>query len=178
MDVNFLIDYLLYPLLIGFARIFDVSIGTLRIILISKGQKKYAPILGFFEVLIWITIIGQIISKTNNIACYLGYSLGFAAGNYIGMILEEKLALGYVIVRIITPYESFNLIENLKNEGFGVTYVPAFGTRGKVEIIYTTINREHIKKVESIINRFDPNIFYTIEELKYVSKGKGIFPVK
>lgn len=87
-----LFAYLVLPLLIFFSRITDVTIGTIRIVMVAKGQKKIAPILGFFEVLIWLIAISQIIQHLDNWICYFGYGAGFATGNYIGMIIEEKLS--------------------------------------------------------------------------------------
>ncbi|MDX2414998.1 MAG: DUF5698 domain-containing protein, partial [Bacteroidales bacterium] len=104
-------DVVILPLLIFFARIMDVSIGTVRIILVSKGYKKLAPIAGFFEILIWIIAITRIVDNLDNWICYIAYALGFATGNYIGMIIEERLALGYETVRIITKREANNLVQ-------------------------------------------------------------------
>ena len=101
MEAFDLYTYLLLPLLIFCARIIDVSIGTLRIIFVSKGKRNIAPLLGFFEVLVWILAISEIMQNLNNWVCYVAYAAGFAAGNYVGMIIEEKLAIGILIIRII-----------------------------------------------------------------------------
>ncbi len=89
-------NYLVLPAAIFLARICDVTIGTLRIIFVSKGNKLIAPVLGFFEVLIWIIAITRIIENLNNPFCYVAYAAGFATGNYIGLRVEEKLAVGIV----------------------------------------------------------------------------------
>ena len=91
--------YVILPLLIFLARIADVSIGTIRIVMVAKGQKMIAPILGFFEVLIWLLAISKIMQNLDNWVCYVAYGAGFATGNYIGMIIEEKLAMGIKIGR-------------------------------------------------------------------------------
>ena len=163
--------YGLLPLIIFFARICDVTIGTIRIILVSKGQKKIAPIMGFFEVLIWILAIGQIMTHLDNFVCYIGYAAGFATGNYIGMLVEEKLAMGTLIIRIITPKEPTGLIENLHSQGLGATIIDAAGRDGKVNIIYTIVSRKQLQNVEAAITKFYPQAFYSIEDLRSVKNG-------
>ena len=95
-----LFSYVLMPLLIFLARICDVSIGTMRIIFVSKGKRNIAPILGFFEVLIWITAISKIMQNLDNYVNYIAYAAGFATGNFVGMIIEEKLAMGIQMIRV------------------------------------------------------------------------------
>ena len=114
MDTN-LYMYLVLPLLIFIARIFDVSMGTIRVIFITRGYKLIAPLIGFFEVVIWLLAIGQIMSNLTNIYCYLGYALGFSAGTYIGMVIEEKLSIGKVILRIVSKRDATSLHEKLQD---------------------------------------------------------------
>jgi uncharacterized protein YebE (UPF0316 family) len=129
-------SYLILPFLIFLARISDVSIGTIRIIMVAKGYKKVAPFIGFFEVLIWIIAISKIIQNLDNWACYIGYAAGFATGNFIGMIIEEKLALGHELIRVITSEEPTQLVTKLREKGFGVTLTPAEGIKGKLGILF------------------------------------------
>lgn len=168
---SFFYTYIFIPLLIFLARISDQSIGTLRIIFVSKGFKAIGPMLGFFEVIIWLLAMGQIMQHLNNVWCYLAYGSGFATGNYIGMLLEERLSLGTVLVRIIPKKDTTKLIENLKEEKFGITYLDAKGGKGPVNIILTIVKRKQLPRVIDIINRHNPNAFYTIEELKSVNEG-------
>lgn len=168
-------SYIVLPLLIFVARVFDVSIGTLRIIFVSKGKKLLAPLLGFFEVLIWIAVIGKIMENLDNIYCYIGYAGGFAAGNYVGMLLEEKLAMGVVGIRVITRKPATELIQSLKDDGYGLTVMPAEGATGHVDVIYTLVNRKDLPGVIDEIKHYNPNAFYTIEDIKFVNKG--VFPV-
>lgn len=178
MDASFLdtnlYSYVILPLLIMFARICDVTIGTMRIIFVSKGQKMVAPIMGFFEVFIWIIVIGQIMANLNNWACYFGYALGFALGNYVGMRLEEYLAVGKQLIRVIATKGGLDLVKNLNVKGFGATLIEGEGSTGKVQLIYVIANRDSMTQVLSIINEFNPKSFYTIEDIKKVSAG--IFP--
>ncbi|HNQ60362.1 MAG TPA: DUF2179 domain-containing protein [Bacteroidales bacterium] len=163
--------YAIIPFLIFFARICDQSIGTLRLILISKGYKTIAPFIGFFEVIIWVLAISQIFKHLDNIVCYLAYGAGFATGNYIGILLEERISLGTALIRIIPRYDTTDLITYLSERGYGLTFWDAEGRYGNVKIILTIIKRKEIPQVVDIINRFNPNAFYTIEEIKAVNKG-------
>jgi uncharacterized protein YebE (UPF0316 family) len=168
--------YLVLPLLIFFARIIDVTLGTMRIILVSKGQRVIAPILGFFEVFIWIIAIGQIFGNINNFACYFGYAAGFAMGNYVGMRLEEHLAMGNILIRVISSKDGDILIKNLNKKGYGATMVEGEGSAGKVQLIYSIVSRENLPDVVSVIQEFNPKAFYSIEDIRKVSSG--IFPSK
>ncbi|WP_167608806.1 DUF2179 domain-containing protein [Maribellus sediminis] len=167
--------YVLLPALIFFSRVMDVTIGTIRIVMVSKGHKIWAPILGFFEVLIWLVAITKIIQNLDNWICYIAYGLGFAAGNYVGLIIEEKMALGIVKLQIITRKEASKLIENLKAAGYGITHHNAKGSSENVSIIYSIIKRSEIKKVEDIVKTTNPKAFYSIEDIKFVSEG--VFPL-
>lgn len=171
-----LFNYLVLPLLIFIARILDVTIGTIRIVMVAKGQKFWAPLLGFFEVLIWLLAIARIIENLDNWLCYFGYGAGFATGNYIGLKIEEKLAMGIVKIQIITRKKANDLIENLKNSGYGITHQDARGGSEDVNIIYSIIKRTDLPKVVEKIKKYNPNAFYSIEDVRFVSHG--VFPVR
>jgi len=164
-------SYVIMPLLIFIARICDQSIGTMRIIFVSKGKRNIAPILGFFEVLIWITAISKIMQNRDNYVNYIAYAAGFATGNYVGMIIEEKLAMGILMIRIFANERGTDLVNILNSSGFGATVVDAHGARDKVHLIYTIVKRNEIENALGLINKFNPKIFYTIEEIKTVNEG-------
>ncbi len=171
--------YLLIPFLIFLARIIDVSLGTLRLIFVSKGYKKIAPVLGFFEVMIWLFAIRNILMNLSNFNSYLGYGLGFAAGTYAGIILEEKISLGKVLVRIITKKEATELIKKLRQTLYTVTTVNAKTKKGRVKLIYIVIKRHDIHKIATIIEQYDGNPFYTVEDIRYEHEaGHKICPKK
>lgn len=163
--------WVILPLLIFFSRIADQTIGTLRLIFLSKGQKGLAPLLGFFEVIIWLIAVGQIMKHLDNVLCYVAYGGGFAMGNYIGMVIEEKLSIGNVLVRIIPKKDTSELISFLRDNNYGVTSVAAEGSKGKVDIVFTIIKRKDIGDVVAIINKFNPNAFFTIEDVKAINEG-------
>lgn len=177
-DFNW-VSWVLIPFLIFFARLLDVSMATVRNILSNRGLRKVAPIIGFFEVLIWLLAITQVMQNLNNVASYLAWALGFSAGNYLGIILEEKLALGYQIVRIFTHEKSPQLIELLREERFGITTVSARGSRGPVELIFIVTRRKRLGRLVSILKTHAPGLFYTVEDVRKVDAGifdTGIMP--
>lgn len=165
-----LFSYLVLPLLIFFARIADVTVGTLRIVMVSKGQKLIAPFLGFFEVVIWLITMSKIVQNIDNWVAYVAYGAGFATGNYIGLIIEEKLAVGIVQLQIITRKSADNLIAKLKASGYGITFHEAQGANEKVAVIYTIIKRTDINTVLEIMRTYNPQAFYSIEDVKFVNK--------
>jgi len=173
-DAN--MDFIILPLIIFLCRVVDVTMGTIRVIFVSKGYRVGAALLGFFEIFIWITVIGEIMSGANNIFCYLAYAAGFATGNYVGIFIENKLSIGLVVVRIITQKNSDELINFLRSENYGVTVLEATGSTGKVKIIFTIIKRKNLKSVVENINKFNPKAFYSVEDVRNVNEG--VFPKK
>ena len=113
------------------ARVLDVSLGTLRIIFIARGRRKLAPLLGFFEVLIWIVVVSQVIQNLHSPLAFIAYAAGFATGNYVGMRIEDKLAIGTLVVRVIVPQEASQLMAQLHDAGYGVTSIDARGSTGR-----------------------------------------------
>lgn len=168
--------WVVLPLLIFFFRICDVSLGTIRVIFIAKGLKYIAPVIGFFEVIIWLLAIGQVMNNVTNIASYIAYGGGFAAGTLLGMAVEERLSLGTVFVRVISNEEVSGLVSWLRERSYGVTVADGEGSKGKVKIILSVINRHDLDEVIRGIHRFLPRAFYSIEEVKSVDEG--IFPHK
>lgn len=168
---TFWFTYVLLPLLIFCSRILDVSLDTLRIVFVSKGNKVVAPVLGFFEVLIWLIAITRIMQNLDNITCYIAYAAGFATGNYLGLRIEQKLALGIHMFRIITQKDATSLIKSMKEHGFGVTVIEAEGKDGGVHIIYSIVKRSDNQKVVEIVNKFNPQAFYTIENVIKINEN-------
>ncbi len=171
--------WVILPFLIFLSRILDQSIGTLRVIFVSKGLKNIAPFFGFFEVIIWLLAVAQVMKHLNNPMSYIAYGAGFAMGNYIGIIIEEKLSLGTLLIRVIPKKDTTELISHLKELGFGVTQINAEGVMGtKVKILFTIIKRKNVHQVIHAINQYNPNAFYTIEEVKTVKEGYFGIPVQ
>jgi uncharacterized protein YebE (UPF0316 family) len=163
----------LLPIVIFFGRICDVTLGTLRIIFVAKGEKRKAPIVGFFEVFIWVVIISQIFSHANNFIAYIAYAGGYATGNFVGILVENKIAFGYELFRIYTKNNGLELTRLLNKNGFGSTHIRGEGAVAEVDIIETVVSRKAGKRVTEIIKSFDPEAFYVIEDIR--TKQKGIF---
>ncbi|SDD62151.1 Uncharacterized protein YebE, UPF0316 family [Algoriphagus faecimaris] len=165
-----LFNYLIMPALIFIARVGDVSINTLRIMFMMNGKRNIAPILGFFEALIWLLAIGQIFQNINNPMSYIAYAAGFGTGTYVGMYFEEKLALGRVLVRVITPAAQHDLMEFMKERNYRFTNVGAEGRYGKVNLLFTVMKRENLTEFIAKVKSVDEKAFYTIESVKRVSE--------
>ncbi len=117
--------WIILPVIVFCSRVMDVSLGTLRIIFIARGRRKVAPLLGFFEVLIWIVVVSQVIQNLHSPLAFVAYAAGFATGNYVGMWIEDKLAIGTLVVRVIVAQEAAQLMKRLHDAGYGVTSVDA-----------------------------------------------------
>jgi uncharacterized protein YebE (UPF0316 family) len=168
---SFLFAYILLPLIIFLARILDQTIGTIRIIFVSKGMKYLAPLLGFFEVLLWLIIMRQIFHNLDNYIYYIAYAGGFGMGNYVGIRIEEKMAMGVVLIRIIPQKANLSLIDFLKKAGYRFTSVKGFGSEGPVDIIMSIIKRKDVDDFVGIIKKFNPKAFFSIEEVKFVNEA-------
>ncbi|WP_226390143.1 DUF2179 domain-containing protein [Penaeicola halotolerans] len=164
-----LFTYLVLPLIIFIARLADVSLATMRIMFVMTGKRKIAPLFGFFEALIWLLAIGQIIQNIDSPLSYLAYAGGFAGGTYIGMYIEEKLALGRVVVRVITQTAATDLIEYLNKKDIRYTNIDAEDNDGKANILFSVIKREDLREYIDTIKTFNPRAFYTVESVKKVS---------
>jgi uncharacterized protein YebE (UPF0316 family) len=175
LDSNFY-AWILLPSLIFTARVADVSLGTIRVIFISKGLKYFASAIGFFEILIWLLAIGQIMKNLSNPVCYIAYAGGFAMGNFVGIWIAEKLSLGVVLIRVITRKNASELVNHLKTGEYGVTSVDGYGAAGEVKVIFTIVPRREVTSVVDLIKKFNPKAFYSIEEVGFVERG--VFPVK
>ena len=170
-----IVSLIIVPTFIFFARICDVTIGTMRIIFVARGMKMVAPILGFVEVFIWIIAIGQIFQNLTNPLNYFAYAAGFGTGNYVGMLVEERLAMGLSLIRIITQRDATNLIDYLRASGYGVTVIDAQGKQGPGKVIFSVIKRKNIKDVENAIHEFAPKAFYSVEDIRRAAEGT--FPI-
>ncbi len=166
--------WVILPIIIFLARVADVTLGTIRIIMINRGKRKIAPLLGFCEVFIWIVVMGQLVSNLEGFTSFVGYAAGFAVGNYVGMYIEDRLALGRVIVRVIVAQNGPELFEHLRDAGYGVTMVDGQGAVGPVKLVYTLVNRKNLRNVIQIIHQACPKAFFSVEDLR--ASEAGIFP--
>jgi len=161
--------FIILPMLIFMARVADVSIGTIRVILVMQGKKGLAPLLGFFESIIWLLAIGQIFQHIDNPISYISYAIGYAFGTYVGIILEEKMAIGRVVVRVITSLPATDLIDYLERKNHRYSNIEAKGNDGKVNIVFTVVKRNVLKELIPKVKEYNPKAFFTIEGVKKVS---------
>ena len=161
------------PLAIFFGRICDVTLGTLRILFVSKGEKKIAPIIGFVEVFIWVVIIAQVLSRANDLLSFVAYAGGYATGTYIGLCIEERIGYGFAKFRVFTLLNGHDLMKLLNENGYGSTMIHGEGSVSEIDIVETVISRQNTKAVEKIIKDFDPKAFCLVEDVR--AKQLGIF---
>jgi len=159
------------PLVIFCLRIVDVSLATLRMLLAVRGVKYVAPLIGFFEVLVWIFAVGNAIKHLDSPLHLLGYGAGFATGTFVGMKIEEMMAFGMATVRVVSRYGGVELAEALRDRGFGVTEFAGQGREGKVEFIYAVVRRRDLPAVFSEVDSWDPDAFVTVEEPRAIHRG-------
>ncbi|MCP9290942.1 DUF2179 domain-containing protein [Gracilimonas sediminicola] len=164
------LSFFVLPILIFCARIADVSLGTLRITMVSRGYKWQSALLGFFEVLIWVIVVAQLLKNLNHWVNYVAYAAGFSAGTFIGLYIEDKMKVGTVLIRIITLDKSDELIEALKEAGVAITSVDAKGGFNDVKVIFTVLKRKKLNKVYDIVKDIDPEAFFSTEDVKYSNK--------
>jgi len=163
--------WVILPLLIFFARISDQTIGTLRLMFVSKGIKNLATLMGFFESLIWLLAVSQIFKHLDNPLNYIAYAGGYAMGNYIGIYIENKMSIGNVIVRIVPKKDTTELLNFLRAEQFAVTAVDGEGYMGPVKVLFSVVKRKDLNHFIEIVNRYNPNAFYSIEDVKTVKQS-------
>ncbi len=154
------------PVLVFVAEVCVVTLSTMRTIFVARGMKFLAPLLGFFEISIWLFAIGQIMQNLNDVSCYLAFAGGFTLGNFFGISLEQKLALGSVVVKVITHQDAAELVRNLQDAGYGVTTVDAQGTRGPVQMVWSVIRRKELDSVVELVRQFDADAFYSVYDLQ------------
>lgn len=176
MNDSWSFQFILLPLLIFCARILDVPLGTLRIIFVSRQQKMLSAITGFFEVLIWLLAITQVLNNLTSWIHIFAYTIGYAAGNYVGIWIEERLALGLSMLRIVTKTKATQLIEALSQANIGYTVIDAKGASGPVHILFVVLKRKSIQPVLQLVRNYNPHAFYTIEGVH--SAGNGVFPIR
>ncbi len=171
----FWMEWVLIPFLIFAARLIDVSMSTVRIVLIVNEKRLAASVLSFVEMFVWLIAVTQTLKNLSNVMCYIGFAGGFAVGTYIGMLIEKKLSMGIVLIRITTTEkDGHHVISFLKKHNFRITSVNAEGNIGKTNLIYTVVKRKEMNSVIDVVKKFNPNAFYTVENIRYVNDQRWI----
>lgn len=152
-------------------RIIDVSLGTIRTIMVVRGKRAFAPVIGFVEVTIWVVAVSQVITSIDNIWKVLAYSGGFAAGTLVGMWLEERLALGDVAVYVVSREAGEEIVQDVREADYGATELPAFGHSGPVSMISVITPRKRLEELLQLVNTADPFAFVTVDDKRQVMRG-------
>jgi len=169
-------DAVLLPALIFVAEMCVITLSTLRIIFVAQGRRYLAPCLGFFEVVIWLFAISQVMKQLDNGWCFLAFAAGFTVGNYLGILIEKTLAMGMAQVSIVAPCDLDDLAAQLRAQNYGATSITGEGSQGPVQIIFTIVRRRQLKHVLALIETTQPGAFYAVDEVSTVSEG--IFPTR
>ena len=158
-------------LLIFLAKISDVSLATVRMIMVVKGKRIHAAIIGFFEVSIWVLAVGTVLSNLSDPVNVIMYASGFAAGNYVGIMIEEKMALGSLMVQVITYKKAMDLVERLREEGYGVTVVEGHGRSGIIHLLNVIIERKQLGRLNQLVDEHDEKAFITVMDTRSIKGG-------
>ncbi|NJL28940.1 MAG: DUF2179 domain-containing protein [Thermoanaerobaculia bacterium] len=169
-----LFSWVILPILIFCARTTDMGLSTLRIVFIAQGRKMLAPLVGFFESLIWLFVIGQVIKHLDNPACLLAYAGGFACGNVVGLTIDRRLAIGRQVIRVIAREGIEPLVAAVKEADFGFTLVDGHGATGPVKILFTVARRRDVPRLVAMVEELVPKAFYSIEDVRQAAEG--VFP--
>lgn len=157
--------------LIFFLRVGDMSLDTMRVLMVMRGKKSTAWVLGFFQSAIFVLAISSVLQNLNNPLNVIGYAAGFATGNVVGMMIEERLAVGHTHMRIISSRRGSAIAERMREEGYAITEIPARGRDGMVSLLNCSVLRKNVDRVHRIINEVDPEAFITAEDVRPVRRG-------
>lgn len=161
----------LFALLIFVLRVGDMALDTIRVLFVVRGKKLLVWILGFFQSLIFVVAISSVLSQLNNILNVIGYATGFATGNLVGMLIENRLAIGHVLVTVISSTRGPSIAERLRANGYAVTEIPGRGMNGTVFELHASVLRKDVNQVETIVLETDPLAFVTAEDVRPVRRG-------
>lgn len=153
-------------------RALDVAMATVRIVLLSRGKKGTAAAIGFFEALIWVIAVARVLSALDDPARMVAFAAGFAAGTYIGSMVEEWLAIGQVLVRIVTPSSAPPIAALLRERGFGATVVNGDGMQGEVRVIFSVMPRKSVDDVLALVGELSPDAYVTIDDTASIDLHK------
>jgi len=161
----------LFALLIFVLRVGDMTLDTIRVLFVVRGKKLIVWILGFFQSLIFVVAISSVLTELDNILNVIGYATGFATGNLVGMLIEQRLAIGHILVTIISSNRGASIAEKLRISGYAVTEIAGRGKNGTVFELHASVLRKEVTNVETIVLEADPSAFITAEDVRPVRRG-------
>lgn len=154
------------------ARVIDVSMGTVRMLMVVQGLKIQASIIGFIEMILYVLALNSVVGSLDNPMNLFAYAFGFAAGNYVGIFIEGKIALGKLSAQIILKTtDNQDLIDGLRDNGFGVTIIEGKGIKGKKEILSVALNRKNLIKLRNLVYEYDETAFMTVSNISPIRGG-------
>ena len=162
---------LLIALIIFFLRVVDMSLDTIRVLFVVRGRKLLAWILGFFQSAVFIVAISSVLTNQQSFLTILAYAAGFATGNVVGMLIEERLAVGHIHLSIVSPSSGVGIAEMLREQGYAVTELSARGLQGMVTLLHVDVMRKQLEAVEKLVREADPEAFVTAEDVRPIRRG-------
>jgi uncharacterized protein YebE (UPF0316 family) len=157
--------------LIFILRVADMTLDTLRMLFVMRGKKRVAWVLGFFQSAIFVLAIGRVLTQLNNPLNVIGYAAGFATGNVVGMLIEERIAIGHILINIISPRRGSAIVSHLRQNGYAVTELSGRGKDGMVSLLNCSVLRKQVEKVHQLVNEIDPEAFITVEDVRPLRHG-------
>ena len=157
--------------LIFLLRVGDMSLDTLRVLVVMRGRKGIVWLLGFFQSAIFVLAISSVLQNLDNPLNMIGYAAGFATGNVVGMLIEERLAIGHINLRIVSSRRGAAIVDRMRSEGYAITEIPARGKDGTVSLLTASVLRRNVDRVYKIVNAIDPEAFITAEDVRPVRRG-------
>jgi uncharacterized protein YebE (UPF0316 family) len=168
------IQVLLY-IAILLVKIVEVTLATTRIVLITRGERLKGAFIGFFEVCIWVVLVSTVLKDISSDPIKLFvYALGFALGNFLGSVFEEKLAIGTTRVEVIVKEtDGIELISRIRENGYAVTSISGEGMNSKRTVLIMHVKRKMASKLIRLIHQYQENVVITVNEIKPVYGGFG-----
>jgi len=161
----------LLPFVIFGLRVADMTLDTMRVLFVLRGRKALAWFLGFAQSAIWVVAISSVLRHVDNLWNVVGYAGGFATGTVVGMLIEERLALGHGHVRVISPQRGSALADAIRASGYAVTELAGRGRNGTVAVLTCSVRRREISRITRQVHALDPEAFVTVEDVRPLHRG-------
>jgi uncharacterized protein YebE (UPF0316 family) len=165
------VESALWALLIFAIRMVNMSLDTLRLLMMMRGRKAVTWIFGFIQVLLFLYLIARVFQDINNILIVIAFCAGYATGTSLGLVFEERMALGHTDLRIVSPGRGVELAKHLRQQGYAVTEVAGKGKDGTVNLLYCSVHRKRFKEVTQLIEQIDPQAFVSAEQTQAMRGG-------
>ena len=164
-------EVMLWALLIFFLRVTAIAVGTLTTLFVVRGERLLASITGFFHTLLFVVAIGKVVQDLTNIPNVLAYCAGFSVGTWVGMMMERRLALGYMRVHIVSSQKAKGIASSLRKQGYGVTEETGRGKEGRVGIVEVVARRKDVPSLSAVVTGVDEEAFISMEEATGIHRG-------